>query len=222
MLVNIHSLSRIHPSDPPTARQTEILDRAAELVAESGLANLTMKRVAERVGFTEPAIYRHFPGKQALVRAMVERFGGRLLGTIAEIAADRTLAPQERLLAMVRHHVSLLRVSRGLPLLLIAEGLASGDNGLIGQLGTVMRRYAGLLGGVLAELDLDLGVAPERQATLFLGLPAAIGIQLRAFPDLALSDAETEILVRHYVRSLTTPAAPVAAGDRMPGTEAHP
>ena len=83
---------------PITPRQAEILDRAAELVAESGLGNLTMKRVAERVGFTEPAIYRHFPGKQALVRAMIERFSGRLLGTIGALAADRALAPQERLL----------------------------------------------------------------------------------------------------------------------------
>jgi len=220
--VNIHSQTLTDLPGPPTPRQAEILDRAAELVAESGLGNLTMKRVAERVGFTEPAIYRHFPGKQALVRAMVERFGGRLLGTIAAIAADPRLGPQERLLAMVRHHISLLRASRGLPILLIAEGLASGNSELIGQLGIVMQRYAGLLGGVLAELDLDLGVAPERQATLFLGLPAAIGIQLRAFPDLALSDAETEILVRHYVRSLTTPVAPVAEGDRVPGPEARP
>lgn len=213
-----HSHDLNEPPDSPTVRQTEILDRAAELVAESGLANLTMKRLAERVGFTEPAIYRHFPGKRALVRAMIERFSGRLLARIGELAADRALPPQERLLAMVRHHVSLLRVSRGLPILLIAEGLASGDSELIGQLGSVMQRYAGLLGGVLAELDLDLGVAPERQATLFFGLPAAIGIQLRAFPHLALSDDETEILVRHYVRSLTTPSA---AANRAAGPEAH-
>jgi AcrR family transcriptional regulator len=219
--VNTHSHGLNEPPDTPTVRQTEILDRAAELVAESGLANLTMKRLAERVGFTEPAIYRHFPGKRALVRAMIERFSGRLLARIGELAADRSLSPQERLLAMVRHHVSLLRVSRGLPILLIAEGLASGDSELIGQLGSVMQRYAGLLGGVLAELELDLGVAPERQATLFFGLPAAIGIQLRAFPHLALSEDETEILVRHYVRSLTTPAAAVAAGDRTAGPEAR-
>jgi AcrR family transcriptional regulator len=222
--VNINSHLQGGAPDSPTARQAEILDRAAELVAESGLANLTMKRLAERVGFTEPAIYRHFPGKRALVRAMIERFSGRLLGTIGALAADRTLGPRERLLAMVRHHVSLLRVSRGLPILLIAEGLASGDGELIAQLGSVMQRYAGLLGGVLAELDLDLGVAPERQATLFFGLPAAIGIQLRAFPDLALTEEETEILVRHYVRSLTTPAAiaAIAPGDRAAGPEARP
>ena len=190
--MNTHSPQSLSATRPPTARQAEILDRAAELVAESGLAHLTMKRLAERVGFTEPALYRHYAGKSALLAAMIERLSGRLLPTMAAIAEDRQVAPADRLLAMVRHHVALLR--------------------LIGAVGGVMRRYIGLLGGVLGELGLDTGVSPERQAILFLGLPAAIGIQMRAFPDMALSDDETERLVAHYVRSLTAPAAPAASG----------
>ncbi|MEO8195437.1 MAG: TetR/AcrR family transcriptional regulator [Thermoanaerobaculia bacterium] len=193
---------------PPTPRQAEILDCAAELVAESGLAQLTMKRLAERVGFTEPALYRHYPGKSALLAAMIERLGGRLLPTMEEIAGDRRLTPRERLLGMVRHHVALLRATRGLPILFLAEGLASGDRDLMASVGGVMRRYLALLGVVTAELGPAGGVSADRQALLFLGLPAAIGIQLRAFPDLALSDEETELIVQHYVRSLTLPAAP--------------
>ena len=111
--MNAHSPSPERVPTPPTPRQAEILDRAAELVAEAGLANLTMKRVAERVGFTEPAIYRHYPGKSALLVAMIEPLGGRLIVTMEGIAGDRRLAPQERLLAMVRHHVALLRRREG-------------------------------------------------------------------------------------------------------------
>ncbi len=222
MLVNVHS----QPFDPtataPTPRQAEILDRAAELVAESGLAQLTMKRLAERVGFTEPAIYRHYAGKSALLVAMIERLGGRLLETMEEIAGNQVLAPQERLLAMVRHHVALLRATRGLPILIIAEGLASGDRELMGRVGGVMRRYLALLGGVLAELGLETGAPADRQAILFLGLPAAIGIQLRAFPDFALSDEETDLLVRHYVYSLTTPVATAVPVDAAPRPEKRP
>jgi AcrR family transcriptional regulator len=228
--VNTHSHPREPILAPPTQRQAEILDRAAELVAESGLAQLTMKRLAERVGFTEPALYRHYPGKSALLVAMIERLGGRLLATMEEIAGDRRLAPQERLLAMVRHHVALLRATRGLPILILAEGLASGDPDLMTGVGGVMRRYLALLAAVTSELGLDAGVPAGRQAILFLGLPAAIGIQLRAFPDLALSEEETDLLVRHYVRSLTTPAASAAiaepaqgsAAATAPGPEARP
>lgn len=214
--MNTHSLPPGTSLESPTPRQAEILDRAAELVAESGLAQLTMKRLAERVGFTEPALYRHYRGKSALLAAMIERLSGRLLPTMAEIAGNREVAPAERLLAMVRQHVALLRATRGLPILILAEGLSSNDPELIGAVGGVMRRYLALLGGVLAELALDAGVAPERQAILFLGLPAAIGIQLRAFPDLSLSDAETDRLLGHYVRSLT------ASADTVPRSEVRP
>lgn len=220
--MNTHSPSLTTVPSPLTPRQAEILDRAAELVAESGLAGLTMKRLAARVGFTEPAIYRHYAGKSALLAAMIERLGGRLLVRIEEIAADRALTPRGRLLEMVRHHVALLRATRGLPILILAEGLASGDRALVERVGGVMRRYLALLESVLAELDLVVGVPAGHQAALFLGLPAAIGIQLRAFPDLALGDAETDLLVRHYVRSLTTPAPPDASIDGGPGPETCP
>ena len=56
-------------------RQDEILDRTIELLREAGLAGLTMKKVAERVGFTEPAIYRHFPNKQALLAGVLAATG---------------------------------------------------------------------------------------------------------------------------------------------------
>lgn len=181
-----------------------------------------MKRLAARVGFTEPALYRYYAGKSALLVALIERLGGGLLATMGAIASDRARPPQERLLAMVRHHVALLRATRGLPILILAEGLASGDRHLIAGVGGVMRSYLALLGTVLAELGLDAGVPSDRQAILFLGLPAAIGIQLRAFPDLALSDAETDRLVGHYVRSLTASPAPSAAAEGATGPEARP
>ena len=58
------------------------------------------------------------------------------------------------------------------------------------------------------ELALPLALPPERQAAMFLGLPAALGMQLRAVPDLAPSDEEVDALVRFYVGALTA-AAPL-------------
>lgn len=208
MLVNIHSLPG-DPSRPPlTPRQAEILDRAAEVVAEEGLANLTLKRIAERVGFTEPALYRHFPDKQALVLALVDRLAIRLLGPAAALASDPARPARERLLAVVRHHAGLLAATRGLPILLFAEGLASGDEAIMERLRGVMRRYLALLAGLLAEIEPDAPVPAARRAILFLGLPAAVGLQARAYPELAPRPDEIEMLVAHYVRSLTLPLAP--------------
>lgn len=208
LLVNIHSLAP-DPSRPPlTPRQTEILDRAAEVVAEEGLANLTLKRIAERVGFTEPALYRHFPDKQALVLALVDRLAMRLLEPAAALASDAARPARERLLGVVRHHAGLLAATRGLPILLFAEGLSSGDEAVMARLRGVMRRYLALLAGLLEEIEPGAPIPAARRAVLFVGLPAAVGLQARAYPELAPSPGELESLIAHYVHSLTLPLPP--------------
>ena len=50
-----------------TKRQDEILDIALNLLADGGVKNLTMKRIAESIGVSEPAVYRHFKNKTEIV-----------------------------------------------------------------------------------------------------------------------------------------------------------
>lgn len=194
----------------PTERQAEILDHAFALIEESGLGRLTLRRVAERVGFTEAAIYRHFPNKAALVDALLRTLGGRLLGPIRAAAAERSLPPRERIERMVRHHVRLLRETRGLPILLVAEALATGEEAIVARMRSIIATYAGLLGDVLAELDLPLSEPPQRQALLFFGLPMALALQMRAWPGLGLDDRDVDELVTYSVRALTSGARPTS------------
>ncbi|MFI7005921.1 TetR/AcrR family transcriptional regulator [Streptomyces sp. NPDC050145] len=49
-----------------------VLDAVVELVAESGMAALTMDAVAARAGVSKPAMYRRWPTKQDLVIAAAE------------------------------------------------------------------------------------------------------------------------------------------------------
>ena len=197
-----------------TPRQEEILDRAFELIQESGLANLTLKKVARRVGFSEAAIYRHFAHKQALVFALVDRLRDRLLGPVAGFAADPALPPTERLRRMVRHHIEVIRQTRGLPMLLIAEGIASGDEALLGRMQGAMVTYQRLLVGVLKETRLPAKPPLEHQVLQFVGLSAVLGLQVRAFPEQALSDAEADALVSHFISRLTTSPVPAEEAAR--------
>ena len=54
-----------------TKRQTEIIEAATILIGKKGLKNLTTKRLAAEMGFSEPALYRHFNGKSALLKAIL-------------------------------------------------------------------------------------------------------------------------------------------------------
>src|SRR5262245_21290013 len=103
---------------PGTPRQEELLEHALAIAREVGLAGLTVRKLAQRAGFTEAALYRHFPHKQALLLGMVERLSEeRLLGPIRAIATDSALTPRQKLAAVVRHHVTTVRAVDGLPVL---------------------------------------------------------------------------------------------------------
>lgn len=186
-----------------TPRQQVILDCALELTREAGLAGLTMKRIAERVGFTEPALYRHFPTKQDLLLGLVDRMEGMLLGGVREIAAGDD-PPAVKLERVLGHHVDLVLRTDGLPFLLLAEAAAGGNRQLGERLLGVMRPYVGQLAALLAQTPGSPDrPPPEEVAFLFLGVPAMLAIHHRLAPDPSLERRLARDLVPYLVERVT-------------------
>lgn len=61
------------PTTPTTDRRGEILDAALAIADEDGLAAVTMRAVAARVGVTPMALYPYVGTKQSLIDGIVER-----------------------------------------------------------------------------------------------------------------------------------------------------
>jgi AcrR family transcriptional regulator len=195
------------PTAPPsTPRQEEILDRTFELVRESGLANLTMKKVADRMGFTEPALYRHFPNKQALVLGLLGRLESLLLPEIEAAAAREDLPPVERLERIILHHLGLILRTDGLPFLILAEASATGDEVVIGKMRQVMGRMRSAMDRVFDEIPEVPGEPPRRHLVLpLVGFSIATAVQRRMLPQMTLPDEETLELARFLVRRIVGP-----------------
>lgn len=64
--------------DAEPGRKGEILEAALGVFAERGYDGGSMREIAARVGVSEPALYRHFPGKEALFLALMRVGAGRL------------------------------------------------------------------------------------------------------------------------------------------------
>ena len=75
--------------------QDRILSAARELFLAGGAEAVTMRSVAERVGVTATALYRHFEGKEALLQAVI-RAGFEGFGAYLYRALEGT-SPVERL-----------------------------------------------------------------------------------------------------------------------------
>jgi AcrR family transcriptional regulator len=197
---------------PLTARQREILDQALALVREGGLAAVTTKRLAAEMGFSEPALYRHFASKQALVLGLMDRLEDLLLGPIREIASrgDEPLAG--RLERILHHHVRLVREQNSLPILLLAEASASDDPALLDRMRSIFHRYLALLEGLVREGQTHGRIRPEPQpdclALLLLGAPAGLAIRHRLLPDARAEERFGETLLPFLIRAIATPEDP--------------
>jgi AcrR family transcriptional regulator len=87
-----------------SVRRQELITAAARLFASRGYYAVTVDDIGEALGLSGPALYRHFPSKEALLVAVfdqvIENQRDQIRGVLAE-ASD----PPAALEAMVRLHV---------------------------------------------------------------------------------------------------------------------
>lgn len=55
-------------------RQAEIIEKSIGIIADKGIQGLTIKNLSKEIGISEPAIYRHFESKTAILVAILSTF----------------------------------------------------------------------------------------------------------------------------------------------------
>ncbi|WP_054768041.1 TetR/AcrR family transcriptional regulator [Lysinibacillus parviboronicapiens] len=82
-------------------RRNEILDAADELFSQRGFDGTSTKEILEKVGIARGTLYYHFKSKEDIMDALIERYSVNLLETAQEIAANKTIAINERIIGVV-------------------------------------------------------------------------------------------------------------------------
>ena len=108
--------------DAPVARRRGltvhgIVEAAVQLADAEGLAAVSMGRVAERLGFSPMALYRHVAGKDELLQLMFDRAAGEPPAVIDAACREGWRSGLERwsreLLAVLRRHPWALEIPLG-------------------------------------------------------------------------------------------------------------
>ena len=89
-----------------TATRERILDAAQQIVLERGFAATSVDAVLAAARATKGGFFHHFPSKNALGRALLERYVAadeRMLDDFMAAAESETDDPAEQLVAFVRH-----------------------------------------------------------------------------------------------------------------------
>lgn len=94
----------------PDARAEQIVAVAADHFARHGLAGASMSAIAKDAGVTRALVYHYFPGREALLEAVLQREADRLL---AATEPDPALTPAENLRRALTSYLDFFAASRG-------------------------------------------------------------------------------------------------------------
>ncbi len=160
-------------------RQEQIAQAALTLIARRGLNCLNIGAVAEAVGVVPSAVYRHFPGKDGVLEAVLEVISDHLLANV-QAACQSTRDPCERLHLLLRRHVELVRHQAGVPRVLFSEQIFAGHPARRRRVYQILQGYLHEIASILrdgqreGQIRGDLNA--DTSALMFLGLiqPAVI------------------------------------------------
>ncbi|GAB1335766.1 TetR/AcrR family transcriptional regulator [Streptomyces sp. E-15] len=150
-------------TDAPTRRE-QILKEAARLFAERGFHGVGVDEIGAAVGISGPGLYRHFPGKDAMLAELLVGISGQLLTGARRRLAEADGEPAGRTLdSLIEGHIDFALDDR--PLITLhdreLDRLRDSDRKLVRQL---QRQYLELWVGVVREVHPGLTEPAARSA----------------------------------------------------------
>lgn len=165
---------------PSDARQAALVDMALRLAAGRSPSTITTADLAQAVGITQGAVFRHFPSKEAIWLAALDRVQTDLLGRLHR-AADAQPDPLAALRAIFLAHVDFVVEQPGVPRVIFQELQHPDDSPLKAQVRVLMQTYRQLLAQWLRRARaaglLAPGTDTQAAAVLFIGAVQGLVMQ---------------------------------------------
>lgn len=157
---------------PAEERRAATVKAVVELAGEQNPSDITTTAIAQRMGLTQGALFRHFPSKDAILQAVMSWVTERLLTRIDK-AAESASSPVEALEAVFMTHVGFVSEHPGVPRMLFGELQRAEDTLPKRMAQTLTSRYGERLCRLLesgkAQGELDPKLDVNAAALLFIG-----------------------------------------------------
>lgn len=109
-----------------TKRQMEIVKAAIQVIAQQGYEKLTTKNLAQSIGVTDAALYRHFESKKELIRMVLCYFEQVSCEVIQRINSLQ-ISPLEKVSRFVLDRYEVFENDPDLPMVMFSEELFKND-----------------------------------------------------------------------------------------------
>lgn len=146
-----------------TPRQKEILEASLHVIDTEGLKRFTMKNVAQQIGVTDAALYKHFPDKGAILGALQTLFKESTLDILTAIQSDPSRDALGKLEVFIKGRARQFQENRALTVTLFSDELFRGMESVASLNQDTMDSHADLLMAIIRE--------GQSQGTLRADLP---------------------------------------------------
>ena len=194
-------------------RQAALVDAALRLAAQRSPADITTGDLAQAVGITQGAVFRHFSSKEAVWLAVLDWTADTLMSRLqaaadAELTKTDKLAPLAALQAVFMAHVDFVVAHPGVPRVIFQELQHAQDTALKARVRGLMQQYRRLLMGVLERAHEQRLLAPgtdrEAAAVLFVGSVQGLVMQSLISGEVRAMAQQAPAVFTIYLRGLAT------------------
>lgn len=162
-------------------RQEQIKQAVLDIIYTDGLKNLSTRNLANRIGMSEGAIFRHFPTKHDIILSIINDVHRDFIGELRKIATS-SLEPEERLKKYVGETVNYLTKNKGITMLLFSEASHNNDTSMKSSLQQIFNNQKKLVSKIFLDGIVsgkwDESVPVENLAMLYMGIPVSLNIEL--------------------------------------------
>lgn len=130
-------------------RREQVVQAALRIIGKKGVGGLTTAAIATETGMSEANLYRHFKGKDDVLRATLENVGLRI-GANFQKAFGAGGTVEERFRAFFKLQLRLMEGNSGIPRFMFSEEL-HGKKALRGLMLTTMYRFIDRLEAVVRQ-----------------------------------------------------------------------
>ncbi|MCO5269033.1 MAG: TetR/AcrR family transcriptional regulator [Brumimicrobium sp.] len=121
-----------------TERQIEIMEAATNRISKYGIQNLTIKTLAEDIGLSEPALYRHFKSKNEILLSVLEYFKMEMQNRIQSIQFKEDDSYAERLRLIFNSQLQTFTDKPAIVSVIFAESIFHFDENLSNKVAEIM------------------------------------------------------------------------------------
>lgn len=121
-----------------TARQIEIIEASTNRISRFGIQNLTIKSLAEDIGLSEPALYRHFNSKNDILLGLLSYFMDEMKVRIERLSKLEYATAGDELKAVFSSQFQVFTDKPAIVSVVFAESIFHYDDSLSNKVSELM------------------------------------------------------------------------------------